>query len=116
MANGHNLLVSFELSQPLDNYEALSRTLASLGSCVRIGTMLWYLDSAHSARDVEAALKGALSPGDTMVVVDASSNFAILYNLPIAGAQVRRFWNGVPSVAPRSAVDAARAGARRPPQ
>lgn len=102
MANGHNLLVSFELADPLDNYERLARTLASLGPPVKIGAMLWYLDSARTAREAEAALRPALGPGDTMVVVDASSNFAILHNLSVAGAQVRRCWNmarGAPAAA-----------------
>jgi hypothetical protein len=93
MAKGHNLFIAFDLVHPLENYERLARTLATLGSPVKLGSMLWYLDAGIGARDVDAALRSACNPGDSMIVIDASTNFATLHNLPVPGAQLRRYWN-----------------------
>jgi hypothetical protein len=105
MANGHNLFVGFDLVHPMDNYERLARTLATLGSAVKISSMLWYVDAARGARDVEAALKTACNPGDSLIVIDASTNFTILHNLPVPGAKLRQLWNSgsqAPVVVPQS--------------
>lgn len=97
MANGHNLIVAFDLVHPLVNYERVVRTMSQLGNAVKLGSMLWYLDTPGGAREAEFALKPALNPGDSMTIVDASTNYAVLHNLPIAGSQVRRFWNSATS-------------------
>jgi hypothetical protein len=108
MANGHNLFVAFDLVHPLDNYERLARTLGTLGSSVKVASMLWYIDSHVGAREADAALKHACNPGDSMMVIDASTNFAVLHNLPVPGAQLRRFWNSLPrTVAPPRPVPGA---------
>jgi hypothetical protein len=104
MAYGHNVFVAFDLVHPLDNYERLARTLATLGTSVKIGSMLWYLDSPRGAREIDAAMKSACNPGDSMIVVDASTNFAVLHNLPVPGAQLRRFWNSLSRTVPAASA------------
>jgi hypothetical protein len=93
MARGHNLFIGFDLVHPLDNYEKVARMLATLGAPVKITAMLWFLDAAMDARDVEAALRQACNSGDSLIVVDASTNTVVLHNLPVASGGLRQHWN-----------------------
>ena len=96
MARGHNLFVGFDLVHPMENYERLARALARAGAPVKISSMLWYVDTAMGAREIEAALRADCNPGDSLIVVDASTNYVVMHNLPVPAAGLRQCWNPNP--------------------
>lgn len=105
MANGHNLFVAFDLTDPTDNYDRLGQAIVALGIPVKISSTLWYVDSPIGAREAELVLKDACNAGDTLLVIDASRNFAVSHNLrPMSNAMLRTLWNGQPPSRDRSNV------------
>lgn len=100
MSRGHNLFVGFDLVHPMDNYERLARTLVTLGSPVKVTSMLWYLDTELTAREAEAALRDACNNGDSLIVIDASTNTLMMHNLPVPAAGIRKHWNASPLPTP----------------
>jgi hypothetical protein len=116
MARGHNLFVGFDLVHPMENYERLARTLATLGASVKVSAMLWYLDTAMGAREVEASLREACNSGDSLIVVDASTNYVVMHNLPVPAAGLRQHWNPKPVTGGALPQPGASAANRPPPQ
>ena len=79
MAN--NLLVSYDLHQPGQNYDAVIAEIKKLGGWAKVQYSLWYVKSQLSASDASKQVWAVMDQNDTLIVIDATNNNASWYNL-----------------------------------
>jgi CRISPR/Cas system-associated endoribonuclease Cas2 len=71
MAN--NLIISYDLNNPGQNYERLIEAIKGLGSWAKIQKSVWYVDSSLTAVQVVTHLWARMDASDSLFVVDATS-------------------------------------------
>ena len=80
MAN--NLFISYDLSDPDQNFDAVAETIQKLGDWGQINPTLWYVRSQHSAEEATKLVWAAMNPkDDSLAVIDASNNSANWQNI-----------------------------------
>ena len=79
MAN--NLIISCELLSPQSNYNTVLETIKSLGHWAKFHKSVWYVDTKLTAEEAASRVSGALTPQDSLFVVDASGNSAAWRNI-----------------------------------
>lgn len=78
----HNIHVSYDLNSPGQNYDRVIAKIKTLGSWAKIHKSYWYLDTALSAEQVARAIWSSMDATDSLYVVDATTNYAMGFNLP----------------------------------
>ena len=90
----YNLLISYDLNKPDQNYSAVIKCIQSLGSWAKIHKSVWYVKSSLTAEQASAAVWKVMDSSDTVFVVNASANNAAWNNItPEASEFVRAKWN-----------------------
>ncbi len=79
MAN--NLIVSYDLYNPGQDYSKVIEAIKGLGSWAKIHKSVWYVNSNYSASQAVDKVWAAMDSNDSLFVVDATSNNAAWQNL-----------------------------------
>ena len=79
MAN--NLIISYDLYSPGQDYSAVIDAIKSLGSWAKIHKSVWYVNSSYSAEQAVDAVWTHMDRNDSLFVVDATNNDAAWQNL-----------------------------------
>lgn len=79
MAN--NLIVSYDLYNPGQDYSKVIEAIKDLGSWAKIHKSVWYVNSNYSASQAVDKVWAAMDTNDSLFVVEASSNNAAWQNL-----------------------------------
>lgn len=79
MAN--NLFVTYDLIKEKD-YNAVHKAIQSLGNWAKVTESNWYVNTLHSASDAASIVKAAMDEDDKLIVIDATNNNCVYYNLP----------------------------------
>jgi len=74
MAN--NLVVSYELHKPDQNYDTVIARIKTLGSWARVHRSVWYVKSACTAKDAATQIWAVMDANDSLIVLDLSNNTA----------------------------------------
>jgi len=92
MAN--NIVVSYDLKTPGQNYKAVADKIKELGGWAKVNESFWYVDSTFSATEARDHIRTALDANDSLFVLSASSGQAAWHNLSDqVGRYVRDHWN-----------------------
>lgn len=79
MAN--NLVISYDLYNPGQDYATVIDTIKTLGSWAKIHKSVWYVNSNHTAAQAVAKIWPVMDKNDSLFVVDATNNSASWQNL-----------------------------------
>lgn len=79
MAN--NLVVSYDLYNPGQDYSKVIEAIKSLGSWAKIHKSVWYVNSAYTASQATDKVWAVMDRNDSLFVVDATNNNAAWQNL-----------------------------------
>jgi hypothetical protein len=79
MAN--NLIVSYDLYNPGQDYSKVIEAIKSLGSWAKIHKSVWYVNSNHTAAQAVTKVWGTMDRNDSLFVVDSTNNVAAWQNL-----------------------------------
>ncbi len=91
MAN--NLIISYDLYRPGQNYTRIAKAIRSLGAAVKIQKSVWYVSSSHNQTVARDALVRAIDRNDSVVVVNATTDAIAWHGLDAKTAEtVRRRW------------------------
>lgn len=77
----NNLIVSYDLYNPGQDYSKVIEAIKDLGSWAKIHKSVWYVNSNYSASQAVDKVWAAMDTNDSLFVVDASSNNAAWQNL-----------------------------------
>lgn len=86
MAN--NLIVSYDLHAPGQNYEKVAEAIKRLGSWAKVHYSLWYVKADLLAEQAAQHVWKSMDANDRLVVIDTTNNNAYWNNLP---ADVTKF-------------------------
>ena len=79
MAN--NLIISYDLYNPGQDYSKVIDTIKALGSWAKVHKSVWYVDSNHTAAQAVDKVWAVMDKNDSLFVVDATNNNAAWQNL-----------------------------------
>lgn len=79
MAN--NLFISYDLHSPGQDYEKVADAIKGLGTWAKVQYSLWFVKSRLSASDAGKKVWSVMDSNDSLIVIDATNNFASWYNL-----------------------------------
>ncbi|MDI3246899.1 MULTISPECIES: hypothetical protein [Pseudoalteromonas] len=74
MAN--NLIISYDLNSPGQDYEKIFEKIKSLGSWAKVQKSLWYVNSSLSAASARDAVSAVMDSNDSLIVIDSTNNNA----------------------------------------
>jgi hypothetical protein len=90
----NNLIISYDLFNPGQNYEKVAAAIKGLGSWAKVQMSLWYVDSVYSASRAAEIVWAAMDPNDSLIAVDATNNEAAWYNLkPEVSKHIKDHWH-----------------------
>ncbi len=78
---GNNLIISYDLQSPNQDYEAVSDAIKSLGNWAKVHRSVWYVNSIHSAEKARDVIAKVVDHNDSLFVADASNNLSAWKNL-----------------------------------
>lgn len=79
MAN--NLIVSYDLYNPGQDYSKIIDLIKTLGSWAKIHKSVWYVNSNHTAAQAVAKVWAVMDSNDSLFIADATNNNATWQNL-----------------------------------
>ncbi|HGM7348085.1 TPA: hypothetical protein ACKP7M_002493 [Stenotrophomonas maltophilia] len=79
MAN--NLIVSYDLYSPGQDYSKVIEAIKALGSWAKIHKFVWYVNSSYTAAQARDKVWATMDRNDSIFVVDATDNDAAWQNL-----------------------------------
>ena len=92
MAN--NLIVSYDLYSPGQNYNAVQTAIQALGNWAKVHKSLWYVKSNKTAAEAVDAVWASMDANDSIFIVDASNNNAAWQNLSDeVSSYIKNKWN-----------------------
>jgi hypothetical protein len=90
----HNLIVSFEIRDPLRESALIVGAIEELGAATRVFGSTWYVRSQMAASDAARFLWTIMDPLDTLVVIDVSHNATAMFNVDDRCVQfMSRYWH-----------------------
>lgn len=91
MAN--NLLISYDLNSPGQNYEKVIEEIQSLGNWAKVQKSFWYVNSNLTASQAAERIWAKMDKNDSLFVVDSASNDAAWYGLlDKVGTFIKNHW------------------------
>lgn len=94
MANGHNLIISYDLKNPDRNYEAVISEIKTLGGWAKVNFSVWFVDSKFTASQARDIVWKKMDSNDSLIVIDAVDNMGAWQNLSAEVSNyVRNNWN-----------------------
>jgi hypothetical protein len=92
MAN--NLIISYDLYAPGQNYQAVIDAVKALGDWAKIHKSLWYVNSSFSASAAVDRIWAKMDRNDSVFVVDATNKNAAWQNLSDeVTASIQNYWS-----------------------
>jgi hypothetical protein len=79
MAN--NLLISYDLYRPGQNYEMVAKAIKELGSWARVQMSFWYVRSNFTSAQACQHVWQAMDSNDSLIVIDSTNDRANWQNL-----------------------------------
>ncbi|MFT6909007.1 MAG: hypothetical protein ACJAS1_005714 [Oleiphilaceae bacterium] len=79
MAN--NLIISYDLNSPGQDYDQVIDKIKTVGSWANIQKSLWYVSSILTAKAAAEAIYTTMDNNDSLIVVDSTNNDAYWYGL-----------------------------------
>ena len=76
-----NLLISYDLYRPGQNYDDVAARIKELGSWAKVQQSFWYVDSGFSAGDAADYVREVMDTNDSLFVANATNGEAAWYNL-----------------------------------
>ncbi|MGO3785531.1 MAG: hypothetical protein ACTJIB_06550 [Pseudoalteromonas prydzensis] len=76
-----NLIVSYDLHATGQNYDAVIKSIKSLGGWAHIQGSIWYVNSQFNAEQAAKHVWGNMDENDSLIIVDSVKNEAYWYNL-----------------------------------
>lgn len=76
-----NLLISYDLREPEKNYDPVIAAIKALGPWAAVHKSFWYVKTSKSADEALVAIRRHLTVNDTVLVADASRNYAAWHGL-----------------------------------
>ena len=70
----NNLVVSYDLYQPGQDYSAIEDAIESLGNAIKIHQSVYFVRSSKNAMDARKAIHAKMDSNDTLIVIDATNN------------------------------------------
>jgi hypothetical protein len=70
----NNLLISYDLNTPGQNYAKVIEAIKSLGTWAHVHKSFWYVKSSYGAEYARNEIWKAMDESDTVYVVDATNN------------------------------------------
>ena len=90
----NNLLISYDLNSPGQNYEVVWEKIKTLGSWAKIQKSFWYVKSTHTASSAVAEVWSVMDKNDSLIVVDATNKNAAWQGLSTEVANhIQTKWN-----------------------
>lgn len=68
-------LISYDLNQPGQNYQSLTREIKKLGDCVKPLESLWLVDTPLSADQIYQKLNSFVDNSDRILIIAVSSDY-----------------------------------------
>jgi hypothetical protein len=87
----YNLLVTYDLDKPGQNYDAVHAKIKSLGKWYHPQFSVFYIHTALSARDAHAAIAAVMDGNDKLIVADVT-NIIIARALDADIAAINAVW------------------------
>ncbi len=72
-------LVSYDLSQPNRNYEAITKQIMSYSTRAKVLESLWLIKTTDTASAVMEHLKGSIDKDDKLVVIEIKRHWSTLH-------------------------------------
>lgn len=92
MAN--NLVISYDLNNPGQNYDRIIEAIKALGSWAKIQKSVWYVDSPLAAMQAVDHLWARMDANDSLFIVDAKTGHCAWQNLPPeVSTHIHEHWN-----------------------
>lgn len=89
----NNLLISYDLNSPGQNYDKLIEQIKSLGSWAKVQKSFWYVKSEYSCTQAVDILWAKMDKNDSLIVVDATNRNASWQGLNTEVAEhIKRKW------------------------
>ncbi|MDC2888532.1 CRISPR-associated protein Cas2 [Psychrosphaera algicola] len=76
-----NLIISYDLNVAGQNYDAVIRSIKSLGDWAHIQSSIWYVNSQLNAEQAAKHVWANMDGNDSLIIVDSVKNEAHWYNL-----------------------------------
>ena len=86
-----NLLISYDLDAPGQNYQKVIAAIEALGQATVVHRSLYYVKSNFSVVDAEAKVRAAIDSNDRLIVIEATSA-QWFHLLPGAAAFMKERW------------------------
>ncbi len=71
-----NIFISYDLHQPVRNYERVIHAIKTCGTWAHVQKSLWYVSGSLTMEQVFLRLSTAIDIDDSLIVIDASTNDA----------------------------------------
>jgi hypothetical protein len=68
----YNLLIAYDLTQPSQNYDAVTERIKGLGPWYKLQFSLFYVKSSLGAQHAHAHVRGAMDGNDKLAVFEAT--------------------------------------------
>lgn len=90
----NNLIISYDLKNPGQNYNKVITAIQGLGSWAKVQYSLWYVKSSYGAQQAAEIVRLAQDANDNLIVIDATNNVASWYNIdPQVAEYMKQNWN-----------------------
>ena len=90
----NNLLISYDLKKPGQDYRPVIETTKRLGDWAHIHGSFWYVRSNYSSSSARDIIVSSMTANDTVLVVDASNNDAAWKGLSAeASSDIQGKWS-----------------------
>jgi hypothetical protein len=97
----HNLVVSFEIRDPVRHASLVVGAIEELGAATRIFGTTWYVRSDLCAEDAAERVRDMMHADDGLMVIDVSQNAAATLNVDDRCVHfMRRQWHRAEPVVP----------------
>lgn len=77
----NNLIVSYDLNNPGQDYSKVIEKIKALGTWAKIHKSVWYVKSTLTAAQAVDAIWPVMDRNDSLFIVDATNNSAAWQNL-----------------------------------
>lgn len=90
----NKLFISYDLKNPGQNYDRVVTAIKGLGSWAKVQYSLWFVSSAHTAKQAADIVWRAQDANDTLIVIDVTSDDAAWYGINTEVSEhIRKHWN-----------------------
>ena len=88
-----DLFISYDLYKTGQNYDAIEKSIKSLGTAIKVNRTFWYVKSHASKEEAWNIVARHLDTNDAGIIVDASTNSGILHLTDkTASNQLQQTW------------------------